>query len=292
MPRRAAGRRLAARPRSPRAARPRTRVPPGAPRRAAAAWAPRSGPRRRRRTARRPRTSRRRRRALRPCSLRCFAHSFSPSGSARRRRSPASPAMSGGCPGLESHREPVIAARRPGRAEALPPRLLVFPSRILPVLGVAVLTTVFLTLVARPVAVYTSLLRSRFSLREQTLVGWAGLRGAVPIVLASFPLVAGVSGGDTLFNIVFFVVLASTLVQGTTIPTVARWLRVDGPAFDVGAAGPRWPAGRPARRSRRSDAPPLRQLRRGPRQHTPAPRRRRALPRRHPRCSSSRRAAS
>lgn len=116
-----------------------------------------------------------------------------------------------------------------------------FPSRILPVLGVAVLTTVFLTLVARPVAVYTSLLRSRFSLREQTLVGWAGLRGAVPIVLASFPLVAGVSGGDTLFNIVFFVVLASTLVQGTTIPTVARWLRVDGPAFESEPACPAEP---------------------------------------------------
>jgi cell volume regulation protein A len=122
--------------------------------------------------------------------------------------------------------------------------LLVFPSRILPVLGVAVLTTLFLTLVARPVAVYASLLRSRFSLREQTLIGWAGLRGAVPIVLATFPLVAGVSGGETLFNIVFFVVLASTLVQGTTIPALARWLRIDGPAFQ---SEPAW-AGEPVRR--------------------------------------------
>ena len=59
-----------------------------------------------------------------------------------------------------------------------------------------------------------------------------GLRGAVPIILATFPLVAGVPGGEKVFNIVFFVVLASALVQGTTIPAVARWLRVEGPAFE------------------------------------------------------------
>jgi cell volume regulation protein A len=122
--------------------------------------------------------------------------------------------------------------------------LLVFPSRILPVLGVAVLITAFLTLVARPLAVYVSLLRSRFSLREQTLIGWAGLRGAVPIVLATFPLVAGVPGGGVLFNIVFFIVVASTLLQGTTIPVVARWLRIEGPAF---AGEPAW-AGEPVQR--------------------------------------------
>jgi cell volume regulation protein A len=122
--------------------------------------------------------------------------------------------------------------------------LLVFPSHILPVLGVAVLIAAFLTLVARPLAVYASLLRSRFSLREQTLIGWAGLRGAVPIILATFPLVAGISGGETLFNIVFVIVLASALVQGTTIPLVARWLRIEGPAFE---SEPAW-AGEPVRR--------------------------------------------
>lgn len=122
--------------------------------------------------------------------------------------------------------------------------LLVFPSHIVPVLGVAVLIAAFLTLVARPLAVYVSLARSRFSPREQTLVGWAGLRGAVPIVLATFPLVDGVPGGEILFNIVFFIVLASALLQGTTIPLVARWLRVEGPAFE---AEPAW-AGKPVRR--------------------------------------------
>jgi potassium/hydrogen antiporter len=122
--------------------------------------------------------------------------------------------------------------------------LLVFPSQILPVLGVAVLVTAFLTLVARPLSVYVSLFRSRFSLREQTLIGWAGLRGAVPIILATFPLVAGVPGGEEVFNIVFFVVLASTLVQGTTIPAFARWLRLDGPAYEPEAI---W-AGEPVQR--------------------------------------------
>ncbi len=122
--------------------------------------------------------------------------------------------------------------------------LLVFPSHVLPIMGVAVLVAAFLTLVARPASVYLSLLGSRFTFRERTLIGWAGLRGAAPIILATFPLVAGVQGGDELFNIVFFIVLVSTLVQGTTIPLVARWLHLEGPAY---AAEPVW-AGEPVQR--------------------------------------------
>ncbi len=110
--------------------------------------------------------------------------------------------------------------------------LLVFPSHILPVLGAGVLIAAFLMLVARPLSVYLSLVHSRFSLRERTLIGWVGLRGAVPIILATFPLVAGVPEGDAIFNIVFFIVLASALVQGTTIPWVARRLGVEGPAYE------------------------------------------------------------
>jgi len=109
--------------------------------------------------------------------------------------------------------------------------LLVFPSRIVPVLGVGVLIAAFLMLVARPLSVYLSLVRSRFDFREQTLIGWVGLRGAAPIILATFPLVAGVPGGETIFNVVFFIVLVSALVQGTTIPVVARRLGVTGPAY-------------------------------------------------------------
>jgi cell volume regulation protein A len=68
------------------------------------------------------------------------------------------------------------------------------------------------------------------SLREKLFVGWVGLRGAVPIVLATFPLLTGLSKASFLFDLVFFVVLASVLLQGTTVPLVARWLGVIAPA--------------------------------------------------------------
>lgn len=119
--------------------------------------------------------------------------------------------------------------------------LLVFPSRLVPVIGVGLLVSTFLILVARPLSVYVSLAGSRFGLRAQTLIGWVGLRGAVPIILATFPLVAGVPGSERLFDIVFFIVLASALIQGTTIPSVARWLRVQGPAYEpepIGSGAP------------------------------------------------------
>jgi cell volume regulation protein A len=65
--------------------------------------------------------------------------------------------------------------------------------------------------------------------RKVALVGWVGLRGAVPIILATFPLLAGVPNSDEIFNLVFFIVLTSVVVQGSTIPFVARKLRVDAP---------------------------------------------------------------
>jgi potassium/hydrogen antiporter len=111
--------------------------------------------------------------------------------------------------------------------------LLVFPSRLLPIVGYGLLLSLFLILVARPAGVLISLLISRpslrISLRDQTMVGWVGLRGAVPIILATFPLLAGIPAAATIFNLVFFIVLTSVLVQGTSIPLVARWLRVDEP---------------------------------------------------------------
>lgn len=108
--------------------------------------------------------------------------------------------------------------------------LLVFPSRLLPVGGVGLLLTAVLILIARPLGVFISLLPSRtLNAREKTLISWVGLRGAAPIVLATFPLLARIPQADFIFNVVFFVVLTSTLLQGTTIPLVARWLRVDAP---------------------------------------------------------------
>ncbi|HJU51200.1 MAG TPA: potassium/proton antiporter [Acidimicrobiia bacterium] len=104
--------------------------------------------------------------------------------------------------------------------------LLVFPSQIptvaLPSLGL----TLVLMFVARPVAVWIALAFSEFSWREKALVAWVGLRGALPIVLATFPLAAGVPLAPEIFNVVFFVVLISVALQGTTISRVAHWLGV------------------------------------------------------------------
>lgn len=107
--------------------------------------------------------------------------------------------------------------------------LLVFPSRVWTVAGMGLLVSAFLMFVARPLGVYISLLPFRVGFRKMTMVGWVGLRGAVPIVLATFPMLAGVEQAEMIFNLVFFIVLTSVLVQGSSIPVVARLLRVAAP---------------------------------------------------------------
>ncbi len=108
--------------------------------------------------------------------------------------------------------------------------LLVFPSQLVPVAGAGMFVAAVLIVVARPVSVFAALAFARFSVREKLMIAWIGLRGAAPIVLATFPLLAGVPEAGTLFNLVFFVVLTSVLVQGTTIPLVGRWLGLNRPA--------------------------------------------------------------
>ncbi|PJF34662.1 MAG: potassium/proton antiporter, partial [Candidatus Thermofonsia Clade 1 bacterium] len=107
--------------------------------------------------------------------------------------------------------------------------LLVFPSRLVPMAGMGLVVALFLMLVARPFSALVALLFSRFTLRERLMVGWVGLRGAAPIILATFPLLAGLPKADTLFHLVFFAVLASVLLQGPTIVPIARWLGVEAP---------------------------------------------------------------
>jgi potassium/hydrogen antiporter len=100
--------------------------------------------------------------------------------------------------------------------------LLVFPSQLPAVAGQGLLLAAVLVFVARPVAVFLTLAPFRLPLREVGFVSWVGLRGATPIILATFPLVEGVPDADTIFNVVFFVVLTSVLLQGTTVPAAAR----------------------------------------------------------------------
>lgn len=107
--------------------------------------------------------------------------------------------------------------------------LLVYPTHLPSIAAEALLIVFFLMFVARPTAVFLGLWGSAFSGRERLLVAWTGLRGAVPIVLATFPLIAGYENFDVVFNIVFFTVLASVLIQGTLLMPVARWLKVDEP---------------------------------------------------------------
>ncbi len=104
--------------------------------------------------------------------------------------------------------------------------LLIFPSHLPAVFGSGLLITAVAIFIARPVSVLITLLPMKMSFREKLFVSWVGLRGAVPIVLATFPLLAGLHNASLLFDLVFFIVFASVLLQGTTISLVARWLGV------------------------------------------------------------------
>ncbi len=102
--------------------------------------------------------------------------------------------------------------------------LLIFPSTLGDVALEGLALSAALILVARPVAAFAATALSPFDVRERAMLGWAGLRGATPIWLATFPVVAGVAGGEQLFAIVFFVVVTSTLIQGASFEPLARWL--------------------------------------------------------------------
>ena len=106
--------------------------------------------------------------------------------------------------------------------------LVVVPDRLVASAPEGLLLAVALALVARPVSTIVATRLGRFSFRESVLVGWAGLRGAVPVVLATFPVIAGVPQAERFFYIVFFVVLLSTLLQGATFEPLARALGLTG----------------------------------------------------------------
>ncbi|KAA0546909.1 potassium/proton antiporter [Bacillus sp. BGMRC 2118] len=113
--------------------------------------------------------------------------------------------------------------------------LLVFPSELMDVglIWKGLFISFILLFIARPIAVFISIHFFDFDLREKIFLSWAGLRGAVPIVLATFPMIAGVENSQLIFNIVFFVVLTSALIQGTTIPLFVKKLSLSGPVKAV-----------------------------------------------------------
>jgi potassium/hydrogen antiporter len=104
--------------------------------------------------------------------------------------------------------------------------LLVFPSRLGAVAIPGTILALVLAFVARPLVVTACLLPFRYAWRERLYVGWVGLRGAVPIILATFPVLARVPGSEQLFDIVFFAVVVSGVLPGATVSRVSRWLRV------------------------------------------------------------------
>jgi cell volume regulation protein A len=107
--------------------------------------------------------------------------------------------------------------------------LLVFPSRIAPIAGPGILIALVLIFVARPLGVFLALAFFKMKLRDKVFISWVGLRGAVPIVFATYPLIAGIQKADIIFHLVFFISASSVLLQGSTLPLVARWLKVTVP---------------------------------------------------------------
>lgn len=109
--------------------------------------------------------------------------------------------------------------------------LLAPPKQLISYIGIGMVISLFLILVARPISVFLSLLFFRMHLREKLFISWVGLRGAVPIVLATFPLIAGIGKSQEIFNLVFFISFTSVLIQGTTLPIVAKWLNLTVPVM-------------------------------------------------------------
>ncbi|WP_439640641.1 potassium/proton antiporter [Nevskia sp.] len=107
--------------------------------------------------------------------------------------------------------------------------LLATPSRMVEVAVPALITAAVLTFIARPIAVGISLLPFHFPWREQVYMSWVGLRGSVPMVLATFPLLAGLKNATLFFDVAFFIVLVSLIVQGWTVAPVARLLGLQMP---------------------------------------------------------------
>ena len=115
--------------------------------------------------------------------------------------------------------------------------LLVNPKELTGIVTDGLLVAFFLIFAARPLVVYICMLGSKYSLMEKLFVGWTGLRGAVPIILATYPFEQNYSNAGYIFNLIFFIVITSVLIQGMTLADVSRWLGLDSPY----RSSPRYP---------------------------------------------------
>lgn len=104
--------------------------------------------------------------------------------------------------------------------------LLVFPSDLMEITIEGLLLSIVLIFIARPIAVFISTLKMPYTLKEKVFLSWAGLKGAVPIMLATYPMLSGIENSNLIFNVVFFIVLTSALIQGTTLSVLAEKLQL------------------------------------------------------------------
>ncbi len=105
--------------------------------------------------------------------------------------------------------------------------LLVSPSRLIDAAWPGLMIGLFLAFIARPLVVAVCLAPFRYPLKETAYIGWVGLRGAVPIILASYPILAGAAGAERMFDVVFFIVVVGALIPGSTVSWVTRWLKLE-----------------------------------------------------------------
>lgn len=104
--------------------------------------------------------------------------------------------------------------------------LKILPSNLIDVAGTGIVVALFLIFIARPLSVFIAAIPTNMTVRERVFISWVGLRGAAPIILATFPLLAGIETPVPIFELVFFVVLTSVLLQGTLIIPAAKWLKL------------------------------------------------------------------
>ena len=107
--------------------------------------------------------------------------------------------------------------------------LLVFPSQLIMELATDLTMALILMLIARPISVFAALTFAKIDIKSKLTVSWVGLRGAVPIILATFPFIAHLPSAHTIFNSVFFIVFISIIIQASFTPWIAKWLKVSHP---------------------------------------------------------------